>query len=290
MSGKKRASVTYTNRSEKLANLRRTFTVPTARLSSLTLLPTADYAQYLLVPDWATRLATKRHLATVRSTKGAQASVYLMEDSSIGQLYVMKATSIDDAERVRLAVKEFEVLKGLDSPHIVKPLGFWIDQDSNRAALILPYLGEQTLEAVGKLPLDEVQRIGVQLFETLTYLHGQNWIHRDIKPANCLYSDGNLTLIDFQTATKIQTSQWLMTYAGTREFTAPEVRTQGVYSAKVDVWSAATLLLYLSGHKSSEDIGDTACSHWFRSALEPEPERRPTAEEALQHSWLRSVL
>lgn len=290
MSGKKRASVSYTNRSERLASLRRTLTVPTTRMPALTLLPTADYAQYLIAPDWASRLANKRHLATVRFTQGAQASVYLMEESPMGVLCVMKATSVDDAERVRLAVKEFEVLNSLDNLHIVKPLGFWIDQELSRAALILPYLGEQTLETLGKLPLDEVRRIGLQLFEALAYLHGRNWIHRDIKPANCLYSEGNITLIDFQTATKLQSQQWLMTYAGTRDFTAPELRTQGLYSAKVDVWSAATVLLYLSGHKCWEDISDTACRQWFRSTLEPEPEQRLTADEALQHIWLRSVL
>lgn len=215
-----------------------------------------------------------------------------MEENSTGQLYVMKTTSVDDAERVRLAVKEFEVLKGLEHPHIIKPLGFWIDQQLSRAALILPYCGDQTLETIGKVSLEEVQRIGVQLFAAVAYLHAQGLVHRDIKPANCLYSKGNLTLIDFQTSTKIQTSQWLMTYAGTKQFIAPEVRTQCIYSAKVDVWSAAAVLLHLTGRKRLEDLSDTdaACSQWFSRALNPEPDQRFSAEEALQHAWLRSVL
>ena len=215
-----------------------------------------------------------------------------MEENSTGLLYVMKTTSVEDAERVRLAVKEFELLKELEHPRIIKPLGFWIDQQLNCASLILPYAGDQTLETIGKVSLDEVQRIGVQLFEAVAYLHSRGLVHRDIKPANCLYYEGNLMLIDFQTSTKIQTSQWLMTYAGTKEFIAPEVRTQCIYSAKVDVWSAASVLLYLTGHKQLEDLSDTdtACYQWFHQALNPEPDQRLSAEEALQHAWLHSVL
>lgn len=284
MAGKKRASVQCSSRSELLNSLRRTFTVPASRLSALTLLPFDTYSQYLLTPEWCRGLVTKRHLATVSVTQGAQASVYLLESSST-ELYVMKATAVDDVERVRLAVKEYEVLKSLESPHIVKPLAFWIDKELSRAALILPYLGDQTLESVGKLPMDEVRHIAVQLFEALAYLHARNWVHRDIKPANLLYFQGNLTLIDFQTATSLQDSQWFLTYAGTREFTAPEMRTESVYSAKVDVWSAgAVLRRVLDGDLPSGD-----CGEWFAGVLEEQAERRYSAEEALQHTWLRSI-
>lgn len=284
MAGKKRASVQCSSRSELLNSLRRTFTVPASRLSALTLLPFDTYSQYLLAPEWCRDLATQRHLATVSVTQGAQASVYLMEKSST-ELYVMKATAVDDAERVRLAVKEYEVLKSLESPHIVKPLAFWIDKELSRAALILPYWGDQTLETVGKLPMDEVRHIALQLFEALAYLHARNWVHRDIKPANLLYFQGNLTIIDFQTATSLQDSQWFQTYAGTKEFTAPEMRSESVYSAKVDVWSAgAVLLRVLEGGVPSGDSGE-----WFAGVMEEQAERRFSAEEALQHTWLRSV-
>lgn len=276
------------SRSDLLNSLRRTFTVPTSRLSALTLLPFDTYSQYLLAPEWCKGLVTKRHLATVSLTQGAQASVYLMEKSST-ELYVMKATAVDEAERVRLAVKEFEVLKSLESPHIVKPLAFWIDQELNRAALILPYWGEQTLETVCELPIDEVRRIAVQLFGALAYLHAHNWVHRDIKPANLLYFEGSLTIIDFQTATSLQDSQWFLTYAGTREFTAPEMRSQSTYSAKVDVWSAGAVLLRVLGWQVG-DLPSGDCGEWFAGVMEEQAERRFSAEEALQHTWLRSVL
>ena len=286
MSGKKRASIQCKSRSELLSSLRRTFTVPASHQSSLTQLPLDSYSQYLQPPDWCTHLVVNRHLATVRLTQGAQASIYVMEKSP-GELYVMKSTAIDDAERVRLAVKEYEVLQSVDSPHIIKPLAFWIDQTLNRAALILPFLGEQTLETAGKLPIDQVRDIARQLFEALAYLHGRKLVHRDIKPANLLYFEGNLQIIDFQTVTTLQDSQWFMTYAGTKEFTAPEMHTRSCYSAKVDVWSAAAVLQRLC---YSEDIGETESGQWFSRALEEEPERRFSAEEALQHAWLSSVL
>lgn len=287
-----RGSVSCTTRSELVAALRRTFTVPTSRLSSITLLTSSEYAAYLQVPDWANHLVQKEHIATVRLTQGAQASVYLAEDSSTGQVCVVKMTDIEDFERVRLAVKEYEVLKGLDHPNIIKPRGFRIDQDYNRATLLLPYLGRQTLESIGDLETHQVRRIAVQLFDALMYLHSQNLVHRDIKPANLMLSeDGTLTIIDFQTATRTLASQWMMTYAGTKDFTAPEVRTQNIYSVKVDVWSAATVLLRLCGHKSLDTLPctDRDCEEWFRGTLETDPEKRMTAEEALHHNWLRPV-
>lgn len=278
--------LSFTSRSELLASLRRTLTVPSGRLSSMTQLSPSEYAQYMLVPEWGSGLEQKEHIATVRVTQGAQASVYLTEERNTGLLYVMKVTDVNDVERVRLAVKEYEVLKSLDHPNIVKPRGFWLDQAYNRAVLVLPYLGSQTLETACNLPLNQVKHLATQLFSALHYMHSKHLIHRDIKPANLMLFEGNITLIDFQTVTTTETSQWMMTYAGTRDFTAPEMRTDNTYTAKVDVWSAATVILRLSGPIRSTDRD---CEDWFAATLETESERRLSAEEALNHKWLKSV-
>lgn len=44
---------------------------------------------------------------------------------------------------------------------------------------------------------EEIYRIGLQVIEILTYLHGNNIVHRDIRVPNTLYDDGQIYLLDF---------------------------------------------------------------------------------------------
>ena len=46
----------------------------------------------------------------------------------------------------------------------------------------------------------EIQKIALQLFETLNYMHKENFVHRDLKPANILMKskqDLDIKLTDF---------------------------------------------------------------------------------------------
>ena len=98
---------------------------------------------------------------------------------------VLKVALHDDAAK-RLA-DEAEVLRGLDSPRLVKLLEGPLTV-GGRATLLLESAGEETLtealRARDRLSLDLLQRYGTDLLDALVALDKAGVDHRDIKPSN----------------------------------------------------------------------------------------------------------
>ncbi|KAI7869318.1 kinase-like domain-containing protein [Spinellus fusiger] len=140
-------------------------------------------------------------------------------------------------------------------------------------------------------------------------------VHRDIKPENLLFKtqeeDANLMITDFGLS-KILTSQdaILMTACGTPGYVAPEVLLQTGHGKPVDLWSVGVIAFTLlsgytpfwgedqtslfesimSGKYEYDDeywkeISDNAKS-FIDGVLEFSPEKRLTAEKALNHPWI----
>ena len=149
---------------------------------------------------------------------------------------------------------------------------------------------------------------------TVSKLHDLNIVHRDIKPENLLYdSEGNLKLIDFGLATILndgsrdnETS--LQDFVGTPFYMAPEILKRSGYGKAVDVRSIGVLAyILLVGQPpfvgdSDEDIYkairrghyDVPNSiqlsqegrDFLGQLLKRDPQRRVTAKQAAQHSWI----
>ena len=81
-----------------------------------------------------------------------------------------------------------------------------------------------------------------KLFRALNHCHADNIIHRDIKPENIMWgNDGEVKLIDFGFAIKMQLKKARMDIAGTPYYIAPEVL-NGVYGKECDTWSTGVVL------------------------------------------------
>lgn len=142
-----------------------------------------------------------------------------------------------------------------------------------------------------------------------------NIVHRDLKPENFLFvseSDENdLKIIDFGLSKMLVKGklQRMKTRAGTPYYISPEVLT-GNYDVSCDMWSAGCILyILLCGYppfygddnneilanvqKGKFDFDDEEWDQVSKEAkdliskLITSPERRLTAEEALQHKWIR---
>jgi len=198
--------------------------------------PLSDtYNEYLAVIPIHQMYTTERSIASVSATQGAFSSIKVAKETSTGHTYAMKVTSIAEEDLVKIAVKEYETLKGLSHPNIVHPSHFLIDTSQWKAYMFMPVLCEKTFsdlaaEDSGSISELHVQSLACELFSALLYLHTKHIIHRDINPHNILCTDGHPTLIDFQTCSTDHQGKWLMSYVGTGGFAAPEMRSRAVYS------------------------------------------------------------
>ena len=151
----------------------------------------------------------------------------------------------------------------------------------------------------------------------LNYCHTSNIVHRDLKPENFLFAGkeetADLKIIDFGLS-KIMNGgklQRMKTRAGTPYYISPEVLA-GNYDVSCDMWSAGCMLyILLCGYppfygddndeilnmvkkgkfdfdgEEWDDVSEDAKD--LINKLITKPERRLTAEEALQHKWIRAL-
>ena len=150
-----------------------------------------------------------------------------------------------------------------------------------------------------------------QIMDAIHYLNQQNIIHRDIKLENLLIMQGDanlkIKLIDFGFAVKIDK---ITEKLGSLNYMAPEIHLDKGYDSKVDMW-AVGIILYnmLSGKQPfsgdnekilvnkviNEEINfnygcwstiGNDCKNLIKILLSKNPQERPTAFEAKNHSWI----
>ncbi|VDK46991.1 unnamed protein product [Anisakis simplex] len=155
-----------------------------------------------------------------------------------------------------------------------------------------------------------------QLMQALQYMHSQGIVHRDIRPHNVVLASKDnsapLKLTGFGVAIKLESPESIISggRVGTPQFMAPEVVSNMEYGTKADMWSAGVLLYILlcgrlpfvgSHREIYESITEGRYSHrggtWqsiSNSAkdllirlLTVDPHNRISAEEALDHEWIR---
>lgn len=115
------------------------------------------------------------------------------------------------AERDPVFVKRFfreaRAAAKIQDPHVLGVLNVGFEDGLH--FLVMPYLGGGSaatrLAARGRLPLDEVLDIGVQIARALVAAEEYNILHRDIKPANILFTEkGEAKLTDLGLAKNFQ--------------------------------------------------------------------------------------
>lgn len=142
-----------------------------------------------------------------------------------------------------------------------------------------PYIAMEYVEGRGLnveipsagLPVDQVERYGLQLADALAHAHSRGVIHRDLKASNVMLTpSGRLKVLDFgisqrfepgrlSDGTTVLDASWESqhTFTGTLPYVAPEILKGLEADVRTDIWSLGVLLYEMAaGHRPFR--GETA--------------------------------
>jgi len=168
--------------------------------------------------------------------------------------------------------KELEIMKILKDnkiKHVINLIEHFVDSETNKDVLVLPRLNK--IPKVG-LNLIDIQKIAIQLFNTLNDIHNLNIVHLDITLSNIMFDENeDLVIIDFGLA-RICDSRSHPIGCGTSGFVAPEVYIGDCKDTKPDIYSAGVVLGMLLEpfvHNCSlEDLGCRLARHSTTSLVQ----------------------
>eukprot|EP00128_Syssomonas_multiformis_P016254 Colp12_sorted_trinity150504_noHs@10739 len=151
--------------------------------------------------------------------------------------------------------------------------------------------------------------------EAVGYLHSHDIVHRDLKPENILFAtqdqSSDVMVADFGLSKLVNDEHVLHTACGTPNYVAPEVLRQQGYGKPIDMWSIGVIsYILLCGYPPFYDENDAVlfqkimkgrfefnAPYWnsisdsakdlISKLLVVNPDERLTADQVLQHPWLR---
>lgn len=217
-----------------------------------------------LVPD---TLLKQRYRVISQVGKGGFGAVYKAEDIELGNRIVavkeMSQRGLSPQELIEATgafKREALLLANLMHPNL--PRIYEHFSETGRWYLVMDFIEGETLEEYlggkgGRLPVEEVLDIGMQLCTVLDYLHTRQppVIFRDLKPSNIIRtSTKHLYLIDFGIARHFKMGQAKDTIAfGSPGYAAPEQYGKAQTTPRSDIYSlGAELHQMLSGDDPSE--------------------------------------
>ena len=192
--------------------------------------------------------------------RGGMGIVYLGHDTRLQRPVAIKAlppaVPHDDRMRARLR-REAMAAGALSHPGIATV--FALEEFEAQLYLIQEYIPGRTLRATmklreGRMPIDEIASIALDIARALAAAHAHGVLHRDLKPENVLHTpDGAIKVVDFGLArfepgAGIAGDQTLTrpgATPGTPGYMAPEVLRGDPVDARADQFSFGVLLYEL---------------------------------------------
>lgn len=247
--------------------------------------------------------------------KGGFAKCYLGTSMQSKNQYALKIVSKGTLLKPRAKQKlqtEIKIHRTLNHNHIVRFERFF--EDNHNAYMLLELCANNSMSDLmkrrKKLCEFEARFYLIQIVESLKYLHSHGVIHRDLKLGNLFIDHHMIVKVgDFGLATRLtHPDERKKTVCGTPNYIAPEIlEGKDGHSFEVDIWSTGVILYTLLVGKppfESKDVKSTykriianqysfpdhtpVCEHaknLIRYMLQPRPEKRPSLEATLEHSF-----
>jgi hypothetical protein len=241
--------------------------------------------------------------------QGVFGSVYQVKGLKSGVISASKVIRPVNNSFHYTATQEIGILKEISHPSIIKILDYIpgkLDTIQVIYELMSGDLQKQELE------MPTVKKFLRQILEGLKFLHVRGIIHGDLKGANLLVKDGTVKIADFGLARMINSGESQKGVVITLWWRPPEVLEEKSFDTSADIWSVGIIMLEMLGYLNvvqgineddqyeivKEKIGKGNFSHLFpklrsteidflKKLLVLDPSKRMTAEEALQHPFLK---
>lgn len=254
--------------------------------------------------------------------RGGFAVVYKGKNKSTGEYVAIKhiQKKFVDPQELKCLEREIDIMMKVNHPNVLRLLDLYETDEEVVMVIELVTGGELFYKIVDRGAYSEADAAGIvrQLMTGIAYLHSQGIAHRDLKPENilCEGEDDAMTIkiADFGLSKAFSGGDTLKTACGTPDYAAPEVLSmEGSYTMAVDMWSAGVITyVLLCGYppfyakeqrelfqqilkadydfpeEDWEAISDNA-KDFINSLLKVDAGERMTAEQALQHPWLKET-
>lgn len=181
--------------------------------------------------------------------EGGFSKVVKAVDTKVDRVVAIKIIPAGRQAAVR-ALREAKTVALLNHPNIVTLYEF--EQRDGNYYLIMEFVEGQNLATIldkfGRLPVELVAAIAVQVCEALECAHQNDVIHRDIKPANLrILSDGRVKVMDFgiarlRSAAKTSGVTAENDIVGTFAYMSPEQASGETADERSDLFSLGVLL------------------------------------------------
>ncbi|GAB4845562.1 Calcium-dependent protein kinase 10 [Ancistrocladus abbreviatus] len=247
------------------------------------------------------------YLATDRETKEKLAC------KSISKRKLRTAVDVEDVRR------EVAIMSTLpEHPNVVKLRATYEDNEAVHLVMELCEGGELFDRIVARGHYSERAAAGIArtIAEVVRMCHENGVMHRDLKPENFLFANKKenspLKAIDFGLSVFFRPGERFTEIVGSPYYMAPEVLKRN-YGPEVDIWSAGVILyILLCGvppfwaeteqgvalailrgildfkREPWPQISDAAKNLVLRM-LEPDPKKRLTAQQVLEHPWIQNA-
>eukprot|EP00049_Salpingoeca_infusionum_P018125 m.355872 g.355872 ORF g.355872 m.355872 type:complete len:467 (-) comp17368_c0_seq1:295-1695(-) len=253
--------------------------------------------------------------------KGAFSTVHRCVNNRTGEVCAVKVIPVKTLKQSEISKieREIRICSALRHDNIVQLRKAY--RDDSTFYLVFEYIsgGELFDEIVTRKSYNEKDASTClhQILSGLDNCHQRKIIHRDLKPENLLLAsrerDAPVKLTDFGLAVIMDAGPKYFGFAGTPGYLSPEVIRRTPYDEKVDVWACGVILyILLVGYPPFWEEDQTklyeqikACNYDFPSPewdtvtesakelitlmLDPNPAKRPSVRQCLQHPWLAQV-
>ena len=194
---------------------------------------------------------------------GERYETYLAWDDRLFALVVAKIlrpSLVEDEHSTHGLATEAHYLRELDHPVIVR--GFGADLAGPYPHVVLEHLEGPRLSSLirrqGRLEIDQLLPLGLQLSSALHYLRGCDLVHLDVKPSNIIM-DTSAKLIDLSIMRTLEELEGVTYPIGTDPYMAPEQCDPvggGPAGAAADVWGLGATLYHAAAGRRPFGAGE----------------------------------